>query len=783
MRLSPLSAVALLLVLPATAGARIVQSESVLPAGQSGFVSEAGLADATGSPHLYDQLPLFQDHRFKPAPLGGAAASGSPEQPRPGVTITRDPYGVPTIKATTERGLWFGAGYAVAQDRLAELELFRRRGAGTLAELLGKGSLDDDVIARNDYYTPRELRRGLAKTPKAIRARFPAYTAGVNAWIAHVRKTPADRPAEFKALGAPLRRWRDIDSMRIGVLLARTIPTGDGNELANAAALHAFGAERFGELLPLRVPGQITTIPEADGRFPSQPGRTGAQERAAFARSQAFAKTLPLPDDARARAARVPTDADRVVHGIDVALGRIGGSFMWAVRRPSDNHTFLVNGPQLGYQAPSTFVELDLQGPRTRARGGTAPGVPIMGPGHNAHVAWGFTSGLSDQNDLYAERLVSTGSRRYVFRGRTRRMHCRVERFRYKDGDALKSERRTLCRTLHGPVQGRDGRFAFARRYALWQREFETIAGLAGLNDAGSLRDVDRALRRVSWNENIIAADDQGHIGYWHPGLMPLRPLRWDERLPYPGDGRAEWRGLLPRSRMPHVIDPAGRDYLVNWNNVPSADWTSGDAPARERLNGAFHRVAELQGLVQAAAADPSFASVGVGVIRPNAVTATQRPTADALLRGAAGGAEGPAKAVLDTLVAWNGDYTTTAPDGTVEPGVATWRAFKAALEREAFGPTLTTAQEGLVGKPGDEGFVESTLGETFALRTLGADAVRHAAAAAAGDLEARFGSPDPARWREPRAMVTAEAQGLARPPAIPLINRGSYEQIVELGP
>ena len=55
----------------------------------------------------------------------------------------------------------------------------------------------------------------------------------------------------------------------------------------------------------------------------------------------------------------------------------------------------------------------------------------------------------------------------------------------------------------------------------------------------------------VTWNENVIAADEHGDIGFWHPGLHPLRPQRWDERLPYPGDGRAEWRGLLPRRRRP----------------------------------------------------------------------------------------------------------------------------------------------------------------------------------------------------------------------------------------
>jgi penicillin G amidase len=773
-RVLPLAALLLLLASVGVARAGIVRSVDVLPAGQSGFIA----ADGSGSPHLYDQLPLFLSFTYKPADLNGGGPAQ--ETPRPGLRIARDTYGVPSVTGTTEDDLWWGAGYAVAQDRLAELELFRRRGNGTLAEILGKSMLSDDIVAGRDYYTRRELRAMFARLPRDIQARFRAYAAGVNAWIDHVRRTPADLPLEFSALRIPLRPWSVLDSLRIGVLLARTIPTGDGEELDNLAALRAFGPRLFQRLLPLRVPGQITTIPAADGTFPSQPGRTRAQERAAFARSERFVRSLPLAR-VTGTAARVPTGTESPAQAIDVGLGHLGGSFTWAIRRPSDGHTFLVNGPQLGYQAPSTFVELDLHGPDTDVRGGTAPGVPIMGPGHNAHVAWGFTSGLSDDNDLYAERLYGAGSRRYLFRGRELRMSCRRAVFRYRDGDATRSVTKSLCRTVHGPVQAEAGRVAYARRYALWKREGETITGLTELNNARNLRDVDRALRQVSWNENIIAADDHGDIGYWHPGLHPLRPLGWDERLPYPGTGQAEWRGLLPRSRDPHVINPRGRNWLVNWNNVPSADWTSGDAPARERLNGPFHRIAELRALVQGAAQAPTFDSVGVGVIHPNAVTATQFPTALPRLRAAAQGAGEPAATVLSTLLDWDGNYDRTAADGTVDPGVAAWEAFKAACQRVALGPT-TPGKRALVGTPGDEGFVESTLGETYALRTLDPAGLQRAAALAAASLTARFGTGDPSQWREPRRMVSATQQGLASPPDIPLRNRGSFEQIVELG-
>ena len=767
---------ALALLFATPAAARVMEAETILPPGQSGFVGPDGQ-----SPHGQDQLSLFEKLIFKPEPLGAAPGGTSPSEPRPAVTIRRDDFGVPAITATNETDLWWGAGYAVAQDRLGELELFKRRGNGTLAEVLGKGSLPDDFIARNDYYTDAELMAMFAKLPAALRSRTQAYVDGVNAWIAHVRQTPADMPNEFTALHLPLTDWKLLDTLRVGVLLARTIPSGDGNELDNLAALRKLGAKRFAQYLPLRVPGEIRTIPARAGSFPSRPGRTKAQEKAAYARSQQWLKKIPLPRRALfAAPSRVPTGFERTAKGIDVGLGRVQGSFMWAIRRASDNHTFFFNGPQLGYQSPNTFVEFDLQAPGVKLHTATAPGVPVNSNGYNEHVAWGVTSGLSDDDDLYVEKLA--GKEKYLFKGKVRKMDCRTETFNYVEGTATKSVNRRLCRTVHGPVQGYAKGYAFARRYAIWGRELETLEALAEVGAATSLQDVDKALLKTTWTENILAADDQGHIGFWHPGLYPLRNVRWDERLPLPGDGSAEWNGLLPRTKDPHVIDPPGQNWLVNWNNIPAKDWTYGDAPAREQLRGGLHRIAMMQKFVADAAKDPSSFDAGtIGILRNTSSIATQRPTSQKILERAAKGATGTAATVLQTLLAWDGNFTRTAEDGTLEPGVATWQAFKAAAERVMFGK-LSPPLEGLFGKPGDDGFVESTYGETLALRKLSPAKLQKAAAKAAAELTKTYNSPDPQTWRLKRPTVSAEVQGLAPAPPTPLQNRGTYEMAVELG-
>ncbi len=233
---------------------------------------------------------------------------------------------------------------------------------------------------------------------------------------------------------------------------------------------------------------------------------------------------------------------------------------MWAIRDRKRDRAYLYNGPQLGFSIPELFVEFELHSPaQPNLRGVSAPGVPLVGIGHNDHVAWGFTSGLSDEDDLYVEKL--TGPETYEFRGEQRQMDCRDEIFNYNtpghrsprpdhgSGRCPRAKRHErICRTVHGPVQFTGDGVALARRYAIWGRELETIVGISALNDATTSKQVDRAMRQVTWNENVIAADSNGNIGYWHPGLHPLRPQRWDERLPYPGDGRAEWSGPAARA-------------------------------------------------------------------------------------------------------------------------------------------------------------------------------------------------------------------------------------------
>jgi acyl-homoserine lactone acylase PvdQ len=787
------AALAVALTTAGSANASVLRATSILPPGESGFVGLAGLLTGTGSPHLYDQQQPFIDFQRKDAMFNQPGVASFPAA---GVKIVRDAYGIPSVTGKTASELWWGAGWATAQDRLVELELFRRQTTGTLSAILGPSHLPADIAARRDFYTPAERTRMFKALPPSLRARYDAYAAGINAWVAHVNLNPTDEPGEFVVLHLKPTPFSVTDLVAIGAYLARTTPNGDGADLQNLQAVQRSGPARFNRILPLRIRGQVATVPRADGLFPSVPGRTGRQEAAALQRSYRYVRSLPVPgptnlgtqhvsgtmpkmaSDAFAGAA----DDGAAVTSSRAALRR-GGSYMVAVTNPKRHHAVFFNGPELGFSAPEELYEMELHGPGIEVRGITAPGTPVIVIGHNAHIAFGATSGLSQTNALYVEHTVPGHPGEYRFRGKVRKMSCRHSTFAYSASSSSPAGSVTLrlCRTINGPVQERVGGIAYARRYATWMQEMRTIAGLAALDTAKNINQVNKAAGMVTWNENIMAADDHGHIGYWHPGLLPVRPASWDERLPYPGDGRAQWQGFLPVPKRPDAIDPR-QHWLANWNTLPSQGWTTGNDPASERVAGRWFRGAYLDRLAAGLARHPTFNGMNA-LIHQAGTTAQQRPLARAELKQALRHARGGAATVLRTILAWNGSYATEGSNATVDPGVAAWQTFKSKLQALAIRPLGAAGRLIGGGAPNNEHVFDVSLGQAYALHTEGASGWRRAAAAAYTALVGQFHATDPAAWREPRARFSQSSLGAEQPPPMPFFDRGTFEQVVELGP
>jgi acyl-homoserine lactone acylase PvdQ len=137
------------------------------------------------------------------------------------VTVRRDAHGVPHIAAGTEDDLFMAQGYVAAQDRLWQMDMFRRNANGELAEILGPSLVPHDRMQR--VFQFRNIARRIYTSLSADdRRRLDDYARGVNAFIDTHRDT---LPPEFKLLFYRPQPWAGPDSISIGLMMVQTLDT------------------------------------------------------------------------------------------------------------------------------------------------------------------------------------------------------------------------------------------------------------------------------------------------------------------------------------------------------------------------------------------------------------------------------------------------------------------------------------------------------------------------------------------------------------------------------
>ncbi len=557
---------------------------------------------ASGS--LFPAVAAAHAAGARPAPHGEHVGSG-PES----AVILRSSYGVPSVYATTTAGMWFGDGWAQAQDRLVQLELTRRSVEGTLSAIFGSAELSQDETVRTLFYTPAELTAQFESLPAATQAALEAFSAGVNAYEAYAYSDPATRvPYEFfvlgQALGLPAGTpyrpapWTPEDTVAVGNYLAREFGGGGGSELQNLSFLDYLVAERsaagdvnavsdataiFNDARWLNDPTAPTTVPS--GPPVSSGGSAGrAASAAAAARntssSVATASTLAslsAVSTAAVRTASTKLAADRtsiLKTGISLRVLSHGGSNAVAVApwRSADHHALLWGAPQEGFGTPSVDWEVYLHGPGYDAGGMAITGEPFVLIGRNGDIAWTTTSEELVDERIYVEEDVdfATSPPTYQWDGRSIPMQAIHEQIPVAGQAATEF---TVYRTKDGPVFDTDpaDHVAFSIRFASWNRETGSLVGFSQLGGDTDLSQFRHSMSLITTLHNFLYADRYGNIAYFGDGLVPIEPSfsKVDPRLPALGNGTEQWLGFVPFKDMPHSVNPA-QGYLDNWNTKPS---------------------------------------------------------------------------------------------------------------------------------------------------------------------------------------------------------------------
>ena len=139
--------------------------------------SIAKVCDAAGiARNEFDEWWRAECQRRVPGATGKVALAGLERQ----VRIERDAWGIPHIHADNERDLFFGFGYATAQDRLFQLDYLRRKARGRLAEVLGPESLESDLLYRT-IGLAQIAEKEWTTLPAEVRALLSSYTPPASA--------------------------------------------------------------------------------------------------------------------------------------------------------------------------------------------------------------------------------------------------------------------------------------------------------------------------------------------------------------------------------------------------------------------------------------------------------------------------------------------------------------------------------------------------------------------------------------------------------------------------
>lgn len=550
--------------------------------------------------------------RLPPADCGLQAAVGEPAE------ILRDRAGVPHVCANTVADCYFGLGFAMAQDRLWQIDRLRRRALGRQAEVLGASYLRSDLTHRLvgiDRIAGAEVDR----VDEQTRGVLDAFVAGINRQVEACGK---DLPIEFILLNYEPEPF----SVRDVLAILRGIWWSLNGRLENLVV-----AEAARLLLDEELRRAYLT-PEA------------SEERIVPAGS-------PYPP-----ATGTLTSLTETLAG----MGDNRGSNNWAVsgRRTTSGKALLCSDPHQAFWLPSSWYEYALHGPEGNVAGAGHPGAPGLWWGANGAIAWGITNNAASTRDLYIEEIPPNDESRYRD-GTTWRQFEKQDIAITVRGE--EPRRHQLRSTVRGPIMNEvlpsvaeGGDPPLSLRW-VGQEHLDDVRALLALGRARDWRAFRAAL--TDWSVavfNFGYADQTGFVGYQCAGRVPVRarPARGFRRANAPDDA---WQRYVPFEGLPRLEDPP-RGYVASANQRVVAD----DYPYP--FYGAWAAGYRGQRIAQALGGATLIDRSRLIALQNDVKGCRAERLCPPLLRALAGSKDPDVHLLRDTLAAWDYRYTLESP-------------------------------------------------------------------------------------------------------------------------
>ncbi|MGH9462533.1 MAG: penicillin acylase family protein [Vicinamibacteria bacterium] len=474
------------------------------------------------------------------------------------VEVVRDRYGVPHIYAQNVDDLFFAQGYVLAQDRLWQLEMWRRWRGGLLSEIYGPDAFAYDARTRLMMLRePSDDSEWTSYHPEGKRI-FTAYANGINAFIEQNRD---NLPVEFKLTGVEpglwtaetvVRRWTNLSFPSAGDHAISEI------QLALAVAeLGVEEANRRDAPLPwddLKVPEglDVSIVPDnildsmrAGDSDPFVPGRLPPLELV-----EPYREWVSPP-----QTSWLPPMQELLEEG----------SNNWVIsgKLSTTGQVILSNDPHRRLENPSLRYYAHLVAPGWNVIGASEPPFVGVNVGHNERMAWGFTFAGVDVNDVFVEEVNPEDPNQVRWQDGWEPMRILSEEIPVK-GEAPRTIELKFSR--HGPIffEDTENHRAYAVRSVTHDPGTAPYLGSFRFAQAESCEDFfDRAMSWKVPTHNLICGDVEGNIALQVSALTPDRD-GWNGRLPVPGTGEYEWRGF--RSDLPREMNPE-RGWIATAND------------------------------------------------------------------------------------------------------------------------------------------------------------------------------------------------------------------------
>jgi len=480
------------------------------------------------------------------------------------VTVGRDRWGVPHLRANSIEDMAEAEGYVMAQDRLWQMDLLRRIARGQLSEILGPATLKFDRRFRT-LGLARAAERDVTQMDAASHAVLQAYANGVNRFI---EQHSGNLPLEFSLLKYKPSPWQVSDSLSISGYMYETLTNTWEDEIDRAKVAQSVGWERARDLfsqdstMDHYVVGDPSVKDDGSKKSNADPDEDDDDDDDMDSDGVLKANVLGWPTDTPPEewnAADLTSELARSVvsfvssskHDIRQELG----SNNWVVSgaHTASHKPLLANDTHLELSIPSIWYQVHLTAPGYNAKGFTLPGAALVVIGHNDKIAWGFTNNGADVQDLYIETFDAVSTNQYRVNKKWVKAQIVDETIRVK-GQA--DEHLQVVITRHGPVVRRDADKAYALRWTATEP-----GGLSNVYDwlgkAQNWEEFRTIMKRV-WGpgQNAVYADVKGNIGYIMAARVPIRKKGHGE-VPVPGDGDDyEWTGYIPFDQLPQALNP-----------------------------------------------------------------------------------------------------------------------------------------------------------------------------------------------------------------------------------